>query len=474
MTMAEQESRWQEINRRFGHYIKLGVLLLLLLILSGVLDSVAGLVQERKTRRDAAVDEIGRSWGGAQVVTGPLLLLPYRYRLPARAYRDGVVQTIPGETRTGIIYVLPETLKIEGALTPVERYRGIFRAILYGANLRLSGTFVRPDLAALDVRAEDVLWQDATVIVGVSDLRGAASEPALDWGGKRIGFLPGPKGDFLSSGLHAPVGFGDAASPGESAAFAFTLEFDGSQNLAIVPVGKTTTVALRSTWPHPSFAGAYLPRTRSISASGFSAEWAISYLGRNYPQAWKSPDGDGDAVGAGDLRKRVTASQFGVSLLSPVDLYAMSERSVKYGMLFVVLILATIFAYEMFGRRRIHVLQYALTGFALCVFFLLLLALSEVIAFSLAYAIAASMSTALVALYVGKAMASTKRGLVIGGLLGGVYGYLYVVLQREDYALLSGALGVFVALAAVMYATRNIDWYASQQKQADLPAESAR
>jgi inner membrane protein len=468
--MAEKESGWQEIARKYGHYVKLVALLILLLILSGVLDSVSGLVKERKLRRDAAVDEISRSWGGAQVVTGPLLMVPYRYTIPARTYRESAVtHTIPAQTKTGALHVLPETLHIEGTLTPVERYRGIFRAILYGASLRLTGTFVRPDLSALDIRPEDVLWQEAVVTVGVSDLRGATSAPMLDWSGRQIGFLPGPKGDFLDSGLHAPADFGGAAAPGAPVPFALALDFAGSQHLAVAPVGKTTTVALRSTWPHPSFSGAYLPRTRAISTSGFSAGWAVSYLGRNYPQAWKSHDRDGTIIAAADLRQRVTASQFGVSLISPVDFYALSERSVKYGMLFVVLILATLFAYEMFGRRRIHVLQYALTGFALCVFFLLLLALSEVVAFLLAYVVAAAMSTALVALYVGKAMASAKRGLVVGALLGGVYGYLYVVLQQEDFALLFGALGVFVALAGVMYVTRNIDWYAGQEREADRP-----
>ncbi|MGE5146757.1 MAG: cell envelope integrity protein CreD, partial [Candidatus Eiseniibacteriota bacterium] len=352
----------------------------------------------------------------------------------------------------------------------VERYRGIFRAILYGATLRLTGTFVPPDLGALDIRPEDVLWQEAVVTVGVSDLRGATSAPTLDWGGRQSAFLPGPTGDFLASGLHVPAPFGTAGAPGAAVAFALALDFAGSQHLAITPVGKTTTVALRSAWQHPSFSGAYLPRTRDISARGFTADWAVSYLGRNYPQAWKTHDRDGNAAALGDLRQRVAASEFGVSLVSPVDFYAMSERSVKYGMLFVVLILATIFAYETVGRRRIHVMQYALTGFALCIFFLLLLALSEVVAFMLAYVIAAVLSTALVALYVGKAMASARRGLVVGALLGGVYGYLYVVLQQEDFALLFGALGVFVALAAVMYVTRNIDWYASQPKEADPSA----
>jgi inner membrane protein len=470
--MAEQESRWHEITSTRGHYLKLGALLVLVLILGIFLGAVTGLIDERKARRDAAVAEIGRVWGSSQVVIGPLLIVPYRYRIPARTFKDaaGVAQTIEAETRTGVIHILPESLKVEGTLTPVERYRGIFRATLYRADMRLSGTVAPPDLGALDVRAEDVLWQDAIITIGVSDLRGATVEPTLDWGGRQVAFLPGPKGDFLLSGLHAPVGFGVAGVPAGTTAFAVALTFAGSQTLAVAPVGKTTAVALQSSWPHPSFAGAYLPGTRAISASGFSADWTISYLGRNYPQAWKSHDGEGGAIATGDLRQRVAASEFGVALVSPVDFYRLSERSVKYGMLFVLLILAAIFAYEVFGKARFHVLQYAMTGFALCVFFLLLLSLAEIVGFLAAYVAAAAMSTALVALYVGKAMASAARGLTIGALLGGIYGYLYIVLQLEDYALVAGALGLFAALAAVMYATRNVDWYASRRKEADRPA----
>ena len=371
-----------------------------------------------------------------------------------------------------MIYVLPETLKIEGALTPVERYRGIFRAILYGANLRLSGTFVRPDLAALDVRAEDVLWQDATVIVGVSDLRGAASEPALDWA----------EADRAIARAEGRFPVERAACPGRLRRCRVARRVGGFRRHARIrrqPKSRYRP-GRQDDDRVVAFVLAASKLRRRLSAEN-ALDLGHGLLGRmgdllsraQLSAGLESHDGDGDAIGAGDLRARVAASQFGVSLLSPVDLYAMSERSVKYGMLFVILILSTIFTYETIGRRRIHLLQYALTGFALCVFFLLLLALSEVIAFTLAYAVAAFMSTALVALYVGKAMASARRGSVIGGLLGGVYGYLYVVLQREDYALLSGALGVFVALAGVMYATRNIDWYAGQQKQADLPAEWA-
>jgi inner membrane protein len=157
-----------------------------------------------------------------------------------------------------------------------------------------------------------------------------------------------------------------------------------------------------------------------------------------------------------------------------VDFYLQAERSVKHGALLVVLILAAIFVFEVVAPVRIHLFQYALVGFALCLFYLLLLSLSEVIGFFAAYASAAVMSTALITLYVAGVLASRKRALLIAGVLTAVYGYLYVVLQLEALALVSGALGLFVALAAVMYATRNVDWYALGRAQGGAASQADR
>ena len=111
-------------------------------------------------------------------------------------------------------------------------------------------------------------------------------------------------------------------------------------------------------------------------------------------------------------------------------------------------------------RLAIHPLQYALVGVALAVFFLLLISLSEHLGFAPAYAIAAGSCVALLGYYVGHVLHSFRRGTGFAGSLALLYGLLYVLLRAEDHALLMGSLLVFGALAAIMVATRRVDWYA--------------
>ena len=336
---------------------------------------------------------------------------------------------------------------------PEVRYRGIFEAIVYTADLKVSGSFAPPDFDKLDVNPDDLLWSEAVLSLGVSDLRGTTAEPQVTWGDETISFAPGTGGDLFDTGIHAAVPL-DPANPSPTA-FSLNLGLNGSRSIAVTPAGKTTGVELASSWPHPGFFGAYLPAERSIDEDGFRASWTVSYLGRDYPHTWTSAD-----EGVSNLARRIARSQFGVSLISPVDFYLKSERSVKHGALLIVLIVAVIFIFEIVAPVRIHLFQHALVGFALCLFYLLLLSLSETVGFFAAYGLAAAMSTALITLYLAKVLTSRTQALVMAGVLALVYGYLYVVLQLEAFALVSGALGLFVALAAVMYATRNLDWYA--------------
>src|SRR5438309_297733 len=105
-------------------------------------------------------------------------------------------------------------------------------------------------------------------------------------------------------------------------------------------------------------------------------------------------------------------------------------------------------------------LQYLMVGAALCWFFLFLLAISEFGSFGLAYVIAATASTALITWYCRSFLGGGARTLIIGAGLAGVYTFLYITLRQQDYALLMGAIALFVVLAVVMYVTRKVDWYA--------------
>ena len=438
--------QWLMTNART--YLKMGFLLALVLVLLVPLQLIEELIAERMQRRDTVAADIGRTWGESQALGGPVLVVPYRKVTEERTPLK--VELI--ETR-GQAFWLPDSLSVTATIVPEVRYRGIFEAIVYTAGIQVSGSFALPDFDKLEVDPDDLLWSEAVLSIGVSDLRGTAAEPRLTWGDATISFAPGSGSQLFGNGIHAAVPMDPAKiSP---TAFSLHLDLNGSRSIAIAPAGKTTSFEVASSWPHPSFGGAYLPAQRTLRDDGFEASWTISYLGRDYPQAWTSGD-----EGVSSLARRIEQSQFGVSLVSPVDFYLKSELSVKHGALLIVLIVAVIFIFEIVAPVRIHLLQYALVGFALCLFYLLLLSLSETVGFFAAYGLAAAMSTALITLYLAKALASRTRALAIAGVLAAVYGYLYVVLQLEDLALVSGALGLFVALAAVMYATRNVDWYA--------------
>jgi inner membrane protein len=250
-------------------------------------------------------------------------------------------------------------------------------------------------------------------------------------------------------GIESPVDLTQLIE-GPSGAFAFHTVIAGSRDLSMLPLGSTTTLQLHSNWPHPSFHGAFLPAEHTITAQGFDARWQVLELNRSYRQLWSDFE-----VNEGSLAE----SSFGVGLYQAVDAYQRGERAVKYALLFIALTFLTFFAWEQVTRNPMHPLQYLLIGLALSIFYLLLIALSEHISFLAAYVTAAVALVVLIGVYIAGALRSSIRGGVAGVAMSGVYALLYALVLSEDYALLLGAIVLFVALAAVMLVTRRIDWY---------------
>ena len=260
---------------------------------------------------------------------------------------------------------------------------------------------------------------------------------------------PGSRLPGYEGGIFARIPMDQA--PAGKMPFALQLALNGSHSMQFAPVGRQTTVRLESSWPDPKFQGAFLPLERSVSPDGFDATWSMSYYGRTFPQQWTGRDGSNPFE-----PQRIRASLFGVSLLSPVDHYRLVERSIKYGILFLVLVFTVFFLFEVRSGVRVHPVQYLLVGAALVLFFLLLLALSEMFAFGLAYAAGAAACTLLITCYSARALGGAGRALTVAAQLAVIYGLLYVILRQQDYALLLGSCGLFVMLAMVMYATRDV------------------
>lgn len=417
----------------------IGLLILLLLIPGGM---ISGLVRERRARSEEAKREVASSWAKAQTIGGPILTIPF-----TKTWKDSEGKT---QTATEYIHLLPESLRFTGEVDPEIRYRGIYKVVLYRAKLLCAGHFSLAGLADLDVPSEAIRWHEAFLTLGLTDMRGINEYVDLRWGGRddlrfASGIEEGQR--TFTTGVSAKVPVGGAGGRYE---FSFPLDLNGSGTLNFLPLGETTLVELESTWADPSFIGAFLPKERRITEDGFRAVWKVLGLNRNYPQRWL-----GEAY-AHDVK----ASSFGVALFSPVDQYTQTTRAVKYEILFVGLTFLIFFAVEILNRRRIHPIQYLLVGLALCLFYLLLLSLSEHLGFLPAYLLAAVAVVALITFYAGGALRDRTAVLATAFTLSGLYGFLYVLLSNEDYALLIGSLGLFTVMALVMYLTRKIDWYA--------------
>jgi inner membrane protein len=435
----------------------LTVAALILLMLVPV-DMVRGVVDERNALYQGVVQQVGAEWGGEQTVIGPILLIPFteRWSTQETVQSDGrdVRQIRHEATRDDVLVVLPDALHIEASLDAERRQRGIYEAMVYTSQIALKGRFAPPDVANPLERTLDVHWDEASLAIGISAPIGIHSveTPAIAGGARAA-----ESGSLLASmpqGMHWRLR--DAKALANDGEFSIEMTLRGSEQIAFAPVGATTRATVVSKWPHPGFTGV-MPTQRAIGADGFDARWSVSSLSRDYPQVFAQSK----APSLGDL-------SLGVRLVQPVFLYSLNDRAVKYAVLFITLTFVTLLVFELVTDARVHYVQYALIGAGLTMFYLLLLALSEHIGFGMGYAIAAATLVLMITSYVAAALKSWRRALLVGAMQIATYAVLYVILQLEDYALLTGTVALLVALAALMYFTRTL----SQSDEARMAKSS--
>jgi len=437
--MRELFERWRDTVTAKALFI--GFLALLMLI---PMSMIEGLIAERSRLLDFARADIANAWGSEQIVGGPILVVPFRF---TRYFHNGVTDTVADE-----IYVLPEVLSIEGGVDTQILRRGLYEVPVYTASLSVTGRLAPPVMNSDDYDDLEILWNEAQIALPLTDARSIKESVSLTLGDASVDFQPGgTRVAGFGNQLIVPYAAFGLGRFDDAQAFSFELELGGSGELQFLPLGDETRVSLSSAWPSPSFGGAYLPEQRSVGDSGFSADWRVLSLGRGYPESWKHSD---------TTLQQLGNSAFGVELLIPVGIHEVSLRAVKYAVLFIGLSFALYFLFEVFAALRLHALQYLLVGMANCIFYLLLIALAEHTGFGFAYMVSAAASTALIGGYSAAILASGRRALPVVAMLAGLYGYLYVTLKAEDYALLSGALGLFAILSALMYLTRRVDWFA--------------
>ncbi|HEX5653810.1 MAG TPA: cell envelope integrity protein CreD [Chitinophagaceae bacterium] len=427
-------SIWQKSKLLIKGLI-IGVLVLLLLIPAYF---VQNLIQEREARQKEAVWEVSSKWAGSQNISGPILVIPYEEKSLAT---NGQLVSIRRNA-----YFLPDKLDIKAKVYPEKRYRGIYEVMLYTSTVGITGKFPALPLQALKLQPADMLWNEAYLCMGISDTRGLKEEIRLKWNDSVSGLVPSMINNaVLKEGLSAPVIITETAAV-EETHFSATINLNGSEQLLFTPVGRETTARLESAWPDPSFTGAQLPVSSDIKDSGFVANWKSVAYNRGFPQHWKN-----DAYNLG-------TAAFGTDLFIPVNGYQKTMRSVKYAILCILLTFTAFFLIETTNRKSVHPVQYALIGFALILFYTLLLSFSEYTGFNTAYGIASIATVGLITWFVKGLLGSMKLSLFLSFVLILLYSYVFTILQLQDYALLLGSIGLFLTLAVVMYFSRKIQW----------------
>ncbi len=440
-SLLERINNWFRTSVTLKLFI-ITFLVLIMLIPAGMIRSI---ISERQNLSNQTTGEVSDNWATSQQLTGPVFSVPVTY-----------TKIVNGntETETEFLHLLPDMLTVTGTVTPQILKRGIYDIVVYESDLLVKGGF---DIAKIQPpHAGGIIkWEDAFLTIGISDMRGIKDRFDVLVNDDSARVIAGTKiYSMAGSGVNIPLRF-NPQTDSASLQFNFGLRLQGSNNLSFIPVGNTTDVSITSAWNAPSFAGTFLPDDRTVNDNGFTAHWNILQLNRNYPQTW-----EGD-----QYFEEMHASEFGVDLIQSMDDYQKSMRSVKYAILTIALTFLVFFLTEVMNGRRIHPFQYILVGLALCLFYVLLVSLSEQMPFNNAYWIAASAIVVMITLYAKAVFSSLKLSAVLFLILSALYGFLFVTLQLSDYALLMGSIGLTIMLALTMYFTRKINWYAVVKKK---------
>jgi inner membrane protein len=431
-------------NSPTAKLLLIGVLSLLLLAPTIL---ILNIVEERKAYRDTAAQEVQAMWGGPQTLGSPVLVAPYTYNCtkPVEQRRQTpqgwITETVQQESQcTAYAKMYPDLLSVQGKLPSSTRARGIFDIPLYNADVQYEFSFVTPDWSRLDVDPARILWNEAYIALTLADTRGLQQSPVLRNHGTDYPLGNEPRnGKPWESALTAPLTDAAQIVAGRQK-LSLAIQTHGSDAFYLQPVAREAKVALQSDWKSPSFVGQFLPTERSVNEKGFKAQWRVLALNHGAPLAWTTSD-----------QSQATQTNVGFRQILPVDHYSMTERAVKYVILFIALTFILCYFAERITGVSIHLLQYLLIGLALLLFYTLLLSLSETMGFTPAYWIATAAITLQIGFFVRKLLNQRRAAWISVALLNALYGFLFVLLRLEDHALLAGSVGLFLILGALMY-----------------------
>lgn len=440
----------QEIKKqnKFRNSISLKLIIVVSLSIILLIPSlmVKKLITERESRKRDTVRELTSKWGGNQLISGPVLVVPYQN---TTYYSNG-----KHSIEVDYFQILPTTLNIDGKLDTDSRNRGIYDVLIYSGKFKISGTFSPEDFKEWPGDYDKILWNEAKIVLGISDTKGIKQTVTMNWNNTNKKFSPG-RSDcrLVQKGINTDI----KINLNQVNTFSIDLALNGSESVFFAPFGNQTEVNLQADWGTPSFDGWYITEENDVNDDGFTAKWITNEISRSFPQITKSESSYYD----------LNEQTLGVNLLLPVDTYQKSERSVKYSFLFIALTFLIIFFAEITGKKRVHPVQYLIIGLALVIFYSLLIALAEHIKFNYAYLVASLVIISMIILYTQALFKKWKNTLVVGSFLILLYVFLFTILQIADYALILGNIGLVIILALVMIYSKKVDWYGSQNSQSD-------
>jgi inner membrane protein len=458
---------------------KLGLIILIGSLLTIPLFSVWLLVYDRQQQSAEAKAGIAEGWGGPQTVAGPLLVIPYR-KVVSETVNQGTQPVVRTSQVWQELILSPETADIATQMAPQRRKRSIYEVIVYRASMHGKARFALPaDLARLGIAVPDLALDRAELRFGISDPRGLGANPRVAAGGRRLRPQPGG-GTPATGGAGFVASFNAIALAGAPVDVEYIFDFRGNGSLSLAPQAGDTSWRVASTWPHPSFQGGFLPEERHVDGKGFSATYRVGNLALGQtlasagaPGGGAAPDEPGTSVYDPATAPPAGAHEARISLMQPVDLYSQVNRATKYGFLFIGFTFLAFLMFDVIGGVKVSGVEYLLVGAALILFFVLLLAFAEVVGFTLAYIVASAAIVGLNTAYSAAVLRSWRRAAFIMALLSALYVVLYILLSLEAFSLLIGSLMLFLALAAVMYLTRNIEWGGRVEEPAPLEEATA-
>jgi inner membrane protein len=410
------------------------VLILLLLIPSSWIQD---LVDERQDIQVKMGNAVSDSWSGSQLVQGPVLVIPYNKPSGAAG------------TSVGHIYLLPDDVHIKAVLKMGEFEKSVFSTTVYTSKIGVEGNFAQPNLAKLGIDAGQVMYDKARLLFSISDIKGLLNNPPVKIQGQSyIPELAPAEGNPFDQALQVSL----AVPATGNIAFSYDLDLKGSNEINFLHIGKTTDVQFTSDWATPQYNGRYLPDTHDSTANGSSAKWHRLYYNRPFPQQWLN---DNTVL---KNPKAISEATFGVRLQPLVDEYRKVTRTNRYATLIILLTFVSLLLTELIRKQPIHLFNYTLIGAAMIVYYILLLSFAEKVGYNYAYLISSTATIALISFFTASLLHNKAAAALFALILTVFYGFIFIIIQLEQYSLMVGAIALFVIVAALMYFSRKINW----------------